>query len=152
MKRTISTILLCIVLLTLCSCGTKKVESKYHFGYKLDYIKENFPIDSLELFAESDSHVAYEKGEDDRISFIKYEDSDYVDYIMITASTKEDSVKYFEALEKEFDFFEEDADLIDDIKHQGDLWQTTYENTKVGISEPDERWNVYIIEMYKYKK
>ncbi len=152
MKKTILSVLLGVILLILCSCGTKKIESKYHFGYKLDYIKDNFPIESLELFAESDDHVAYKKGDTDRISFTKYEDSDYIDYIMITASTKEDSVKYFEALEKEFDFFEEDEELIDDIKHQGDLWQTTHENTEIGILEPDENWNAYIIEMHKLNK
>ena len=42
MKKIHIIALLLLIVLTLCSCGTQKVESDEHFGYDLDYVKDNF--------------------------------------------------------------------------------------------------------------
>lgn len=136
------------IMLALSACGTKKVESKYHFGYDLDYIQENFPIDNLEFKTKSDTHIFYKHNEYEYVTFCMYKDTEYIDYIMISANSKEDMIRYFELIEEEFDLFENDEELLDDLKHKEKV-SDYYDGTKVGVLEPGDIWLSYSIEMHR---
>lgn len=129
MKKSLSLLLmfvLCLSLFSLTACS-KKVESDEHFGYKLDYIEEHFPYDSINYKSELIPHSIPEMfrlvdSSDDETIF-RFESvcnpEGYCDCIGVHGRTPEEVIGYIDILNREFDLFDDDIQIDSKVYEGG---------------------------------
>ena len=149
MKKIHTIALLLLIVLALCSCGTKKVESNNHYGYDLDYVKDNFNPSGFEIVINNDKAVRYEKG-NTTITFSIIYDEKYIDAFYIVSDSKEEAITAIEKVNGVLDAYTDECTGVDFLEDASDLSSITSEDIKFGFI-PDFEGDKFMFEVIKYK-
>lgn len=149
MKKIICNALLCLIVLTICSCGTKKVESSSHYGYGLDFVENNFELEGYELVLKNDRAIRYKKAET-TITFTLTMDEKYIDSLYIVSDSKDDAVLAVKNIDEFMDIYSDDCMGADFLESSYELGSLTDENIQFGYI-PEYDGNKFMFEIIKYQ-
>ena len=147
MKKILLLILAFALIVT--ACGTKKVESKYHFGYDLEFAKNEFNIPNFEIVLENERAIRF-GNENITITFSLMKDSKYIDAIYVCSLSKEEALECLEKVDKFMDIYTDDCGGIDYLKELNDLGAETLEDIQFGYI-PDYDGKNCMLEIIKYE-